>query len=56
MVIYETLHEIFHEQRNIVDNGIDVLGLSSTLRALPRLTHVYMSFFDMIYEESAIVL
>lgn len=35
MVIYETLHNICTEQRNIVDNGVDVTDLSSTLGALP---------------------
>jgi hypothetical protein len=40
MVIYETVHSICKEQRNIVDSGADLSVLSSTLGALPRLTEV----------------
>jgi hypothetical protein len=54
MVIYETLHNKCKEQRDIVDNGVDVLGLS-TLGALPRLTHICLSFLDMIYDEDEVL-
>jgi hypothetical protein len=35
IVIYETVHSIFKEQRNIMDKGVDLSTLSSTLGALP---------------------
>jgi hypothetical protein len=46
MVIYEALHNICKMQRSIVDNGIDLSVLSSTLRALPQLTDVGLSFCE----------
>lgn len=38
MVIYDTLRDICEMQRSIVDNGVDLSVLSSTLGALLRST------------------
>ncbi|KAH6696619.1 hypothetical protein BKA61DRAFT_497630, partial [Leptodontidium sp. MPI-SDFR-AT-0119] len=54
IVIYETLHDICEEQRNIVDNGVDLSVLSSTFGALPRLTEVGLSFCEVIEDDSSL--
>ena len=51
MVIYETIHRACKEQRSIVDNGLDLSVLSSTFRALPRLTDVGLAFCGAIEGE-----
>jgi hypothetical protein len=51
MIIYEAVHNICKEQRSIVDNGVDLSVLSSTLGALPRLTDVDLSFCEAIEGE-----
>jgi hypothetical protein len=51
MVIYETIHSACEEQRSIVDNGLDLSVLSSTFRALPRLTDVGLAFCGAIEGE-----
>jgi hypothetical protein len=54
MVIYETVHSICKEQRNIVDSGTDLSVLSSTFGALPRLTEVGLSFYEAIESDDAL--
>jgi hypothetical protein len=53
MVIYETVHRIFKEQCSIVDNGVDLSVLSSTLGALPRLTKLELSFCEAVEDDDA---
>jgi hypothetical protein len=47
MAIYDTLYTICKGQRDIVDNGIDLIVLSSALTALPRLLEVGLCFYKM---------
>lgn len=56
MVIYEIVHSICKEQRNIVDSGTDLSVLSSTLGALPCLTEVALSFCEAIESHNAMLL
>jgi hypothetical protein len=44
IVIYEIVHSSCKEQRSIVDNGVHLSVLSSTLEELPQLTDVGLSF------------
>lgn len=55
MVIYEALHNICKMQRSIVDNGIDLSVLSSTLRALPQLTDMGLSFCEPLEGEDPLL-
>src|SRR5436853_1328220 len=51
MVIYETLHSVCEEQRNIVDSGVDLKMLSSAFTVLPQLTELSLSFCQTVEEE-----
>jgi hypothetical protein len=53
MVIYETVHRICKEQHSIVDKGVDLAALSSTLGALPRLTKLELTFCEAAEDEDA---
>ncbi|KAH7370278.1 hypothetical protein BKA65DRAFT_522102 [Rhexocercosporidium sp. MPI-PUGE-AT-0058] len=51
IVIYKALHNIYKEQRNIIDKGVDLSILCLTFRALPRLTEVGLSFYEAIKDD-----
>ena len=51
MVIYEILHNVYEEQHNIVDKGIDLRMLSSAFTALFQLTELSLSFCQTVEEE-----
>ena len=51
MVIYDTLRRICEEQRDIVDNQVDVTVLSATLRELPNLSEITLTFCQTVEED-----
>lgn len=53
MVIYDTVYGICKEQCGIVDNGVDLLVLSSTFGALPRLTKLGLTFCEAAEGETS---
>lgn len=55
MVIYKTIYSICKEQRNIMDSSADLSVLLSTLRALPCLIEVGLSFYKAIESDDALL-
>lgn len=52
MVIYDTLHSVCEEQRNIVDGRVDLMVLSSAIGAPPRLTELSLCFCELWKSET----